>query len=626
MMPRSIAALLTLTVVALGATPVAAQDKLDRALREGKAAGRSQNVILKAREGYEGWARQLLAQKGKSIDAELPSIGAVAANLSPAELDAICKHPAFSGCSEDSAVSSSAAMPSRARTIGVHGNATKVFTSPISVSTLLGTLGIQPSSTFGMGVTVAVIDSGIHPSSAFAGRIKAFYDFTLGGVRGGRPFDDYGHGTHVAGLIGGLQSFADVEYQGVAPGVQFVSLKVLDKNGGGKTSDVIRAIEFAIANKAFFGIDIINLSLGHPIFEPSATDPLVQAVEKASKAGIIVVASAGNFGVNKNGVLGYAGITSPGNAPSALTVGAANHRNTIDRTDDRMAPYSSNGPTWYDGLVKPDFVAPGHMLASEASPKSSLFLTYPALQKKGKDGKTFLQLSGTSMSAAVVSGVVAGLKQADRRLTPNLAKAVLQFTAIPMRDDAGAVYGPLRQGTGEVNARGALDVVRSIDYRNNTTSVPWLNLPNPHATTIGDRSYLWASNIVWADNIVWGDSIAYNLPIFGLNIVWGDNVAWTDAATKTTNVVWGDNANIVWGDNIVWGENIVWGNITRATEDNIVWGNADDNIVWGNCTTAMDDNIVWGNLDNIVWGNCSTTAKSTTTTVKGNAVLAGGRR
>ncbi len=208
-----------------------------------------------------------------------------------------------------------------------------------------------------------------------------------------------------------MQGLADLEYEGVAPSVQFVGLKVLDKNGGGRTSDVIRAIEFAIANKRKFGIDIINLSLGHPIFEPAANDPLVQAVEKASKAGIIVVASAGNHGVNEKGEIGFAGITSPGNAPSALTVGAADHKATVSRVDDRMAAYSSNGPTWYDGLVKPDFVAPGHFLASESAPNSSLFKTYPTLRKKSKSGKEFMQLSGTSMSAAVVSGVVAVLKQ-----------------------------------------------------------------------------------------------------------------------------------------------------------------------------------------------------------------------
>ena len=100
---------------------------------------------------------------------------------------------------------------------------------------------------------------------------------------------------------------------------------MLDKKGAGKTSDVIRALEFAVANKDRFGIKVVNLSLGHPIFESAATDPLVQAVEAAVRSGIIVVTAAGNYGTNPTtGVTGYAGIASPGNAPSAITVGASN--------------------------------------------------------------------------------------------------------------------------------------------------------------------------------------------------------------------------------------------------------------------------------------------------------------
>ena len=68
-------------------------------------------------------------------------------------------------------------------------------------------------------------------------------------------------------------------------------------------------------------------------------------------------------------------------------MGAANHHASVTRDDDRVAPYSSAGPTWYDGLVKPDFVAPGHMLVSEAAPNSALYQTYPTLRKKGKEGR-----------------------------------------------------------------------------------------------------------------------------------------------------------------------------------------------------------------------------------------------
>jgi serine protease AprX len=173
------------------------------------------------------------------------------------------------------------------------------------------TLGLEPTSGVGTGVGVAVIDSGINNSSEFYGRIKAFYDFTQGGIAT-TPSDAFGHGTHVASLIAGSGYRSAGTIRGVAPGANLIGLKVLDANGQGNTSDVISAIEFAIQNKNALGIDIINLSLGHPPLEANATDPLVQAVEQAAQAGIIVVTAAGNFGTNPNtGQMGYAGITSP---------------------------------------------------------------------------------------------------------------------------------------------------------------------------------------------------------------------------------------------------------------------------------------------------------------------------
>ena len=195
--------------------------------------------------------------------------------------------------------------------------------------------------------------------------------------------------------------------------MQFVGLKVLDSNGAGKTSDVIRAIEFAIANKQH---------VRHRHHQPVARPPDLRAgrdrpAGAGGREGDRRPASSSSCppattASNENGELGFAGITSPGNAPSALTVGASDHKATVTRDDDAWRVYSSSGPTWYDGLVKPDVVAPGHFLASEAAPRSSLFKTYPSLRKKGKSGKDFMQLSGTSMAAGVATGVVALLKQA----------------------------------------------------------------------------------------------------------------------------------------------------------------------------------------------------------------------
>jgi serine protease AprX len=316
--------------------------RLDQSLTEARREGRSSRVIVKAKAGYRAWLKQQLAAQGKEVGAEHESIDALSVELSAADLDAVCGGPAADGCSVDAVVSPSASF------------ARLGTADPVASNTALAAMGLSTGRRAGAGVTVALIDSGIHPSAAFAGRIAAFFDFTQADVTRSVPHDDYGHGTHVAGLIGGRQQAEDRAVQGVAPLVRFVGMKVLDASGRGRTSNVIRALEFAVANRRRLGIDIINLSLGHPIFEAAATDPLVQAVEKAVQAGIIVVASAGNYGVGANGQVGFAGITSPGNAPSAITVGAFNHNDTAARGDDRLSLYSSRGPTWYDGLAKPD--------------------------------------------------------------------------------------------------------------------------------------------------------------------------------------------------------------------------------------------------------------------------------
>ena len=277
--------------------------------------------------------------------------------------------------------------------------------------TLRAALGLPSGTPAGAGIGVAVIDSGIAGSADFGSRVVAAYDFT-NGARPAAPSDEYGHGTHVAGLIGGSGSLlAGNPYQGVGPQVRLISMKVLDADGSGRTSDVIRAVEYATARRSALGIQIINLSLGHPIYEAASSDPLVRAVEAASRAGIVVVVAAGNHGTDPStGEIAYAGITSPGNAPSAITVGALNTHDTTARGDDEMAPYSSRGPSWYDGFAKPDIVAPGHNLVSDAADGSTLSTEYPSLRVSS----SYLRLSGTSMAAAVVSGAVALVLEASR--------------------------------------------------------------------------------------------------------------------------------------------------------------------------------------------------------------------
>ena len=332
-----------------------------------------------------------------------------------------------------------------------------------------------------------------------------FYDFTQGGAAVA-PYDDFGHGTHVAGLIGGSGDSSQDAYQGAAQKAHFVGYKVLDAAGAGYTSDVIAAIDHAVAHQDELEIDVMNLSLGHPIYEPAADDPLVQAVERAVDAGLLVVVSAGNDGRDpETGLPGYAGISAPGNAPSAITVGAFDLNGTVTRADDVVTDYSSRGPTWYDAFAKPDLVAPGHKMVATIAKTSTIATDHPDQivlahstdnEEDEEDEASYLRMSGTSMSAAVVSGVVAMMVEAHRDgkdddsdpdLLQNAVKAILQFTAFPLEH-----VDTLTQGAGALNAAGAVRLAAAID----TTTEPgawWLTESVTPVDVIGGAPSSWLS-------------------------------------------------------------------------------------------------------------------------------------
>ncbi len=498
----------------------------------------------------------------------------------------------------------------------------------------------------GAGIGVAVIDSGItnwHDdltiSNGQGQRVTAFVDFVNGRTA---KYDDWGHGTHVAGIIAGngRDSFGAAK-AGVAPKANIIALKALDAQGKGKISNIIAALDWAVTNKTAYNIRVINMSLGAGVYESYKTDPLTLAAKRAVDAGIVVVAAAGNMGKAANGLPQYGAIGAPGNAPWVLTVGASSTMGTVDRRDDTVADYSSRGPTMYDYLAKPDLVAPGSGTISLAVPGSTLYTTKTAylvagtsLSSWGSTTMPYLTLSGTSMATPVVAGTVALMIQANPNLTPNLVKAILQYTA-----QVYTGYDYLTQGAGFVNALGAVRLSRYFAQGQKGDHYPAMRAWSKHifwgnrrvtGGVLTPGGTAWDDNIVWGDmltpdgdNIVWGEN-CYNGDcgniVWGNSIVWGesdpdDNIVWGN--TDDDNIVWGDSFddNIVWGDgsadNIVWGDsaddNIVWGNDCGGADcDNIVWGNYDaaDNIVWGNAEDA--DNIVWGNAadaDNIVWGN-----------------------
>jgi serine protease AprX len=441
-------------------------------------------------------------------------------------------------------------------------------------------LGAIPGVT-GAGIGVAVIDSGISPHSALSKKVVANVSFVSGDPA---VSDVYGHGTHVAGIIAGAGSAAvgvtKLYTGGIAPGAQIINVRVLGADGTGNTSDVIAGIEWVIANRAKYNIRVINLSLGHPVTEPAATDPLCEAIADAVQAGIVVVASAGNSGKSADGRMVLGSIASPGNSPYAITVGALNTWGTTDRRDDSVTTYSSRGPTRYDLAVKPDLAAPGNKIVSLQANGSFLPTIYPALHTAGNGNNAYMLLSGTSMSAPMVSGAVALLLQGAPGLTPAQVKLALQNGATYVKN--GGLMGA---GAGSAN--------------------------------------FWASRKITANGLL---ASLLNTTIAGLSVTSSGASFW-DAQGRLTSRLYGGlgirllsvlEAPLVWlapsllrdGDLNLLGlsnplaavapKTLLYGQVAGwTTSQSILWGDTvydpeGNSILWGDSNTTDDYSILWG--------------------------------
>ena len=482
------------------------------------------------------------------------------------------------------------------------------------------TLAREELGLSGRGVGVAIIDSGItnwHDDLYLARygrskRVAHFKDFTqeATAVRtSAEAYDDFGHGTHVAGIVSGTGYDSGGRRRGIAPSAHLVGLKVLDRDGHGHVSDVIAALDYAVSISEAYGIRVINLSVGSGVYESFWVDPLALAARRAVEAGIVVVAAAGNLGLNDQGQVQFGGITSPGNAPWVLTVGATSHQGTAPRSDDAVGGFSSRGPTWIDFAAKPDLVAPGVGIESLSDPSSTLYHQLPDYLLSGTVDlpyQPYLSLTGTSMATPVVSGTVALMLEASPSLTPNAVKAILQYTAQELPD-----VTPLVQGAGMLNTLGAVRMARFF-------SEPRGGI-GPMLDTIDGEAVAWARHIAWGNYEIsgglplpgsnaWGTDVTWGAirTALGEPVVWGaripDNVVWNTGRGRDDNIVWSTGL----GDNIVWstglGDNIVWStDCGGANCQRVVWGSESDGVVWG--SGLGDENIVWstGLGDNIVW-------------------------
>jgi serine protease AprX len=289
--------------------------------------------------------------------------------------------------------------------------------------------------------TIAIVDSGIQ-----AGRAD-FYPRVLKQVKitslqpnsGG---DGRGHGTLVAGIAAdGLGRIS-----GVAPTAPLVSLDVMDDNGMALTSDVIAAADWILQNKAAYNVRVANFSLQSTQPASFAYDPLDKAVEKLWFNGVVVVAAAGNYGVDgQPTTVAYA----PGNDPFIITVGASDLNGTAaNAADDFAAPWSAYGHT-LDGFAKPELGAPGRVLVGPVPAASTMAKEHP--ERVVYPG--YMWMSGTSFAAPVVSGAAALVLAHHPNWTPDQVKGALMLSAQP----TAALDNAL--GVGEVDAKSAAQVV-----------------------------------------------------------------------------------------------------------------------------------------------------------------------
>jgi serine protease AprX len=401
-------------------------------------------------------AGKIVKLAGGFISSELPLINAVAACLSEEQAQQLILSPQVMSVFSNSDISTVGSSSWDEE--GGQGKDSPSTDYPDAIGADL----VWQDGVNGSGVTVAILDTGISRHRGLMRGIEGKNKTRIVGwvdlvENKKQPTDLNGHGTHIAGIIANSQLGADGEWNGIAPGVNLVGVRVLDKKGKGNYETVIKGIQWVLDHKDEYNIKVMNLSLVAKVQSPYWADPLNQAIMKAWAEGIVVVVAAGNTGAEAMSI----GV--PGNNPYVITVGSFTDNYTpTDWTDDYVAPFSSAGPT-LDGFVKPDVLAPGAHMVSTMLPSSYIAKKHLA----NRISNQYFSMAGTSQSAAVISGISALILSANPDLNPDQVKYRIMYTAFPWTnpDDGNALYSVWQQGAGRVNGPDA--VFASIDGSSN---------------------------------------------------------------------------------------------------------------------------------------------------------------
>ncbi len=474
----------------------------------------------------------------------------------------------------------------------------------------IGVDEVWAAGNLGAGVTIAFLDSGLdttfadlkHSTSGNTQRVLAYYDVASNRVftppqLNRAPGDPNGHGSHVAGIAANrFFESQDAEFRGVAPAANLVAVRVLNETGAGSYADVLKGLNWIVQNKDVYNIRVLNISMYAVPVAPYWADPYNRAVMAAWQAGIVVVASAGNTGPSPMSI----GV--PGNTPYVITVGAfTDGRTPLDYGDDYMPPFSAAGPT-LDAFVKPDVIAPGAHVESLMRNNSYLSRQYPDRRLNGH----YFEMSGTSMSTAAVSGIVALVLSENPNLTPDQIKFRLMQTARPQFSEATgkAAYSIWQQGAGRVWAADAVyadvtgsanqgmdiaaDLAGTIHYQGMTT----FDAETGEFKLIGAGFQSWADGYTtwsggyqsWADGYQsWADgatnwSSGFTSWADGFTS-WADITSWTDGFTS-----WADGFTS-WADGFT-----SWADMCTLDDGYTSW--ADGFTSWADGFTSWADGIV----------------------------------
>jgi serine protease AprX len=346
----------------------------------------------------------------------------------------------------------------------------------------------------GKGVTIAVVDSGVYKTKDLGKRIRANVKFNAAFHDAA---DRYGHGTFVAGIVAGNGSSSGNKYMGVAPRADLLNVRVSDDQGMAAESDVISGLQWVLDNKGKYNIRAVNLSLNSSVAQSYHTSPLCAAVEILWFNGIVVVTSAGNNGT--------AVLFPPANDPFVITVGATDDKGTLITSDDNAATFSASGVT-ESGFAKPDLVTPGRNIIGllPENDKLSIGKAHPY----NRVDTTYFKMSGTSVSAPMVSGAVALLLQDEPTLTPDQVKYRLMATA--NRNWPG--YNATTAGAGYLDIYAAVFGTTTESANTGVTASQLL--------WTGGQPVTWGS-VAW-NSVAW-NSVAWN------SVAW-NSVAWNSVA------------------------------------------------------------------------------------------------